>query len=168
MNWENWSEGLPFLSSIEKLILFNDKLIAATTNGLWVRDTSGTITETQTTKNGLPEKFILYQNYPNPFNPSTKIKFTIPTPPSSSPLAKGRTEVGFVNLIVYDVLGNVVATLVNEEKPPGEYEVEFSSKGLTRLPDGQVNQTHTISSGIYFYQLKAGSFVKTNKMLLLK
>ncbi len=69
--------------------------------------------------------FKLEQNYPNPFNPSTKIKFTIPTPPESSPLSKGRTEEGFVSLKVYDVLGNEIATLVNEELSPGEYEVTF-------------------------------------------
>jgi len=101
-----------------------------------------------------PNEFSLSQNYPNPFNPSTKIKFTIPTPPVSSPLVKGRTKEGFVSLKVYDVLGNEVATLVNEEKPSGEYEVEFRAEGLP--------------SGIYFYQLRAGDFTKTQKMVLLR
>jgi len=73
----------------------------------------------------LKSDFILYQNYPNPFNPSTKIKFTIPTSPSSSPLTKGRNEVGFVTLKVYDILGNEVATLVNEYKTAGNYEIDF-------------------------------------------
>ena len=98
--------------------------------------------------------YILLQNYPNPFNPSTKIKYSIPTPPVSSPLVKGRTKEGFVSLKVYDVLGNEVATSVNEEKPAGTYEVEFNGTGLT--------------SGIYFYQLQAGAFVETKKMILLK
>jgi len=102
--------------------------------------------------------FSLSQNYPNPFNPSTKIKFTVPTPPTSSPLAKGRTEEGFVTLKVYDVLGNEIVTLVNEEKQAGEYEVEFNTESNIRHP----------ASGIYFYQLKAGSFVETKKMILLK
>lgn len=100
------------------------------------------------------ESFYLSQNYPNPYNPSTKIKFTIPTPPSSSPLVKGRNELGFVSLKVYDVLGNEIATLVNEQKPAGEHTVYFDG---TNLP-----------SGIYFYQLKSGNFVETKKMLLLK
>jgi len=83
----------------------------------------------------------LHQNYPNPFNPSTIIKFRI-------------SEFGIVNFKVYDVLGNEVATLVEEEKPAGEYEVEFNGDGLT--------------SGIYFYQLKFRDFIQTKKMILLK
>ena len=101
-----------------------------------------------------PTEFVLEQNYPNPFNPVTKIKFTIATPPSSSPLIKGRNEVGFVSLKVYDILGKEVATLVNEEKSAGIYEVDFNANGL--------------SSGVYFYQLRSGDFVQTNKMILLR
>ncbi len=85
--------------------------------------------------------FQLEQNFPNPFNPATNIKFRI-------------AEFGFTILKVYDVLGNEVATLVNEEKPAGEYEVIFSGDGLP--------------SGIYFYRLTTGSFSETRKMLLLK
>jgi hypothetical protein len=106
----------------------------------------------------LVSNFILEQNYPNPFNPSTKIKFTIPTPPESSPLAKGRTEEEFVTLKVYDVLGNEIATLVNEELFRGEYEVEFSRNLINQV----------LTSGIYFYQLTAGGFIQTKKMILLK
>jgi len=89
----------------------------------------------------------LRQNYPNPFNPTTKIKFRI-------------ADFGFVNLKVYDILGNEIATLVNEEKQPGIYEVEFNSVGTSR--------DLSLPSGIYFYQLRAGQFVETKKMLLLK
>ena len=96
-------------------------------------------------------KFNLHQNYPNPFNPSTTIKFTIPS-------VETTRRVVFTTLKVYDVLGNEVATLVNEEKQPGVYEVEFSlSSGIRNL-----------ASGIYFYQLKAGSFIDTKKMILAK
>jgi len=107
-----------------------------------------------------PLKFSLEQNYPNPFNPVTTIKYTIPTPPSSSPLAKGRNEVGFVTLKVYNVLGKEIATLVNEEKPAGSYEVKFNS----------VETLHATSlpSGVYFYQLRAGDYNETKKMILLK
>jgi hypothetical protein len=106
------------------------------------------------TSNNYPTEFQLFQNYPNPFNPSTKIKFTIPTPPVSSPLVKGRTKEGFVTLKVYDILGNEIAILVNEFKPAGSYEVEFDASDLP--------------SGIYMYQLKSESFVQTRKMILMK
>ena len=85
--------------------------------------------------------FRLFQNYPNPFNPSTKIYYHI-------------AQTGFVKLAVYDILGNEVETLVNEEKPIGSYKVNFDATGL--------------SSGIYFYKLQAGDFVQTKKMILLK
>ncbi len=98
--------------------------------------------------------FELEQNYPNPFNPKTKIRFTIPTAPASSPLVKGRTEEGLVTLIVYDILGNEIGTLVNDQRPSGTYEIEFDGKQLT--------------SGIYFYQLKAGSVISTKKFVLIK
>jgi hypothetical protein len=90
------------------------------------------------------ELFFLMQNYPNPFNPTTTISYQIP-------------EKGFVTLKVYDVLGNEVATLVNEESATGgagSYEVEFNATGLP--------------SGIYFYQLRTGEFIETKKMILLK
>jgi len=85
--------------------------------------------------------FQLYQNYPNPFNPTTTITYQIP-----------QTE--FITLKVYDILGREVATLVNEEKPAGSYEVQFTGNGLT--------------SGIYFYQLKVGVFTEAKKMILLR
>jgi hypothetical protein len=101
------------------------------------------------------QQFSLEANYPNPFNSSTIIKFTIPTSPQSPPYQGGKTKQGwFVQLKVYDVLGNEVATLVNEEKPAGSYEVEFDSDGLT--------------SGIYFYQLRGGIYIETKKMVLMK
>jgi poly(3-hydroxybutyrate) depolymerase len=89
----------------------------------------------------VPDKFSLSQNYPNPFNPATSIRFRI-------------ADFGFVSLKVYDLLGREVATLVNEEKPAGSYEVSFDASQL--------------SSGVYIYRLTAGSFSATNKMTLLK
>ena len=105
-----------------------------------------------------PIKFELMQNYPNPFNPSTKIKFTIPS--ADSPLLGGARG-GYVTLKVYDILGNQVATLVDEIKPSGTYEVEFSAK------DGLASGIG-YASGVYFYQLRAGSFMETRKMQLLR
>ncbi|MBK6914159.1 MAG: T9SS type A sorting domain-containing protein [Ignavibacteriales bacterium] len=97
-----------------------------------------------------PTEFSLGQNYPNPFNPTTKIKYTIPTVTLS--LSKGDI---YVTLKVYDILGNEVATLVNEPQQPGTYEVEFN-----------VGQAISLSSGVYYYQLRSGGFVETKKMIL--
>ena len=103
----------------------------------------------------LPEKFYLAQNYPNPFNPTTTIKYSIAT---SSPLAKGRTEEGFVTLKIYDVLGREITTLVNKKQSPGTYTVTFNARSAAgELP-----------SGIYFYRLKTGNFSETKKMILLR
>jgi hypothetical protein len=92
-------------------------------------------------KRTLPNKFELFQNYPNPFNPSTKISW--------------QSSVGsWQTLKIYDVLGNEVATLVNEYRDAGNYETEFKAEKL--------------SSGVYYYQLRAGNFVQTKKMIYLK
>jgi hypothetical protein len=95
-----------------------------------------------------PIDFCLFQNCPNPFNPSTKIRFTV-------------SDFGFVNLRIYDVLGLQIATLVNEEKKPGTYEVEFDASNL-------LNGKAGLSSGVYFYTLRVSDFVETKKMLLLR
>ena len=103
----------------------------------------------------LPEEFRLYQNYPNPFNPSTNIKYSIPNVTLSGALSTGRQEEGSrVVLKVFDILGNKVATLVDEYKPSGSYDVDFNASSL--------------SSGVYFYTLRSGSFFQTKKMILLR
>jgi len=89
----------------------------------------------------LPASFKLFQNYPNPFNPATSIKYTV-------------SSIMNVRLTVYDILGREVAILVNEEKFPGSYEVKFNASHL--------------SSGTYFYVLRAGNFSETKKMILMK
>ncbi len=101
--------------------------------------------------------FHLYQNYPNPFNPITKIKFSIPQ--THNPLLGG-TRGRLTTLKVYDILGNEVATLFNEPKEPGIYEVEFSV--------GSSGNASNLSSGVYFYTLRAGEFISSKKMILLK
>jgi hypothetical protein len=100
----------------------------------------------ETISSNIPGEFKLLQNFPNPFNPSTTIRFSIPQPQ-------------LVTIKVYDVLGNVITSIVNEELPAGEYKIEF---------DGHSDEGQNLSSGVYFYQLKAGDFVTTKKMLLLK
>jgi hypothetical protein len=106
-----------------------------------------------------PKVFELSQNYPNPFNPTTKIKYRIPLSPTLLKRENGGTLEGFVTLKVYDILGKEIATLVNEEKSAGVYEVEFIV-GQDSSPE--------IASGVYFYQLKAGEFIKTKKFILLR
>jgi parallel beta-helix repeat protein len=99
-----------------------------------------------------PSGFILYQNYPNPFNPTTTIRFTIPFV-IATPLERGKQS-QLVTLKVYDILGNEIATLIDEEKSAGEHSIVFDASSL--------------SSGIYFYQLKAGSLIRTKSMVLIK
>jgi hypothetical protein len=94
----------------------------------------------------IPDKFALYQNYPNPFNPETKIKFDIPS--------NVRRETSDIKLIIYDILGKEIATLVNESLQPGTYEVTFDASNL--------------SSGMYFYRLTASEYTNTKKLILLK
>jgi hypothetical protein len=100
---------------------------------------------------GIPGTFSLSQNYPNPFNPTTKISYSIPH--SSNVVIK-----------VFDILGNEIGTLVDEEKPAGSYEVEFSAIGGS----GGGGDAYNLSSGIYFYKLQAGNVVETKKMVLMK
>lgn len=88
-----------------------------------------------------PNEFRLEQNYPNPFNPSTRIQYQL-------------SNSSQVSLKVYDVLGNERATLLNEHKPAGSYEVDFNAQEL--------------SSGIYFYKMQSGSFIETKKMILIR
>ena len=128
-----------------------------------VRSINPVITTIASSTNDI-EEFHLSQNYPNPFNPVTKIKYQIPLGFAASPFSKGGIGGGFVSLKIYDVLGNEVATLVNEEKQSGTYEVEFSAKGGSTSG----GNAYSLPSGIYFYQLKAGNFVETKKMILLK
>ncbi|HSW55229.1 MAG TPA: T9SS type A sorting domain-containing protein, partial [Ignavibacteriaceae bacterium] len=89
----------------------------------------------------LPVAYSLEQNYPNPFNPSTTIRYQIP-------------KEGMVTLKVYDILGAEVATLVNEEKIAGRYEVNFNASSL--------------ASGVYIYRLNVNDYVSVKKMVLLK
>lgn len=102
---------------------------------------AGVATEHQPVSVRMPYQFSLDQNYPNPFNPTTTIRYQL-------------AEAGAVQLKLYDVLGRVVATLVNERQEAGQYETRFNASSL--------------SSGIYFYTIRAGNKIATKKMMLLK
>jgi predicted GH43/DUF377 family glycosyl hydrolase len=142
----SWDYGRIETGSIlfkdDELKIYYDGSGAATGNmgriGFATRPFTPVSVEDETT---LPTEFTLEQNYPNPFNPSTKIKYSIP-------------QISQVVVKVFDVLGNEIETLVNEDKPAGTYELIWNAADL--------------SSGVYFYQFKSGSFIKTKKMILLK
>jgi hypothetical protein len=139
-NWTEISTGLPD-AYINSLTVNTDGYIFAGTLNHGVYRSSESTTSIENDNINSPATFALEQNYPNPFNPSTSIQYRV-------------SNNSQVSIKVYDVLGNEVATLVNEQKPVGTYEVKFNAAGL--------------SSGIYLYKLQAGSMVETKKMLLLK
>jgi hypothetical protein len=114
-----------------------------------VWDFKTSVTGIKPISSAIPLNYKLYENYPNPFNPSTKIKFSIPLSPLSE-----RGVGGFVTLIIYDLLGREVITLVNEQLNPGTYEVTFDGSAL--------------SSGLYFYRITSGDFTDVKKMMLIK
>jgi len=124
-------------------LTFNNNYIFAGTslNGSWRRPLSEVITDVLNLDDVGIKDFVLHQNFPNPFNPSTKIKYSIP-------------QKSNVVIKVFDVLGNEMETLVNEEKEQGVHTVSFDASEL--------------SSGIYFYRIQAGSFIETKKMILIK
>jgi hypothetical protein len=130
-------------------VFFTDALNGWTVgnNGTILHTTNGGVSFVEEEQiDELPKEFLLSNNYPNPFNPSTKIKYSIPP--------VGTQRAVSVQIKVFDVLGNEIETLVNEEKPTGTYELTWNAE---QLP-----------SGVYFYQLKAGDYISTKKMLLLK
>ncbi len=94
----------------------------------------------------IPVKFALYQNYPNPFNPVTIIKFDLPK----------RSD---VKLVIYNVLGQEVKTLLNETKDSGRFEIKW---------DGRNNYNNVVASGLYIYRIKSGEFTQSKKMILLR
>ena len=132
-------------NSLETFLNFNS---AGMTNELSNKKAVGSlsnsiisITVTDVENPEIPTEYKLHQNYPNPFNPSTIIEYSLP-------------EKNIVEIKLYDLLGREVRTLVNKEKVAGNYKVDFNAIGL--------------STGVYFYRIKAGSFIKTKKMLLLR
>ncbi len=130
----------PSISAVQGnvFVVWKDSPLGGTSEVIFRRYTSPMSVDNETNP---PTDFILSQNYPNPFNPTTIIKYQI-------------SELNFVTLKVYDVLGNEIALLVNEEKPIGTHKIEFNASALP--------------SSIYFYRLQAGSFVETKKMVLMK
>lgn len=119
---------------------------AAGDNGRIIKTTTGGVLGIKPISGIVPESYMLYQNYPNPFNPNTKIKFDIPS--------AGQRHAFDVRIIIYDILGREIATLVNETLQPGTYEVEWDGSNYT--------------SGIYFYKLISDDYIQSRRMVLLK
>jgi photosystem II stability/assembly factor-like uncharacterized protein len=129
------AHNIEFLNdSIGFILCCNSKIFFTENNG-------GIVTSVETKKANVVSKYKLNQNYPNPFNPTTKISYQIPT--SSN-----------VKITIYDLLGNEVAEIINENKNAGYYEVDFEANNL--------------SSGVYFYQIATGNFIQSKKMILLR
>ncbi len=130
---------------INSLFVNNDYIYCGTWGeGLWKIKLSDIITDVEEKTASI--EFALAQNYPNPFNPNTSIEYSVPR--------DSKSAWSNVKLIVYDILGNEVAVLVNEQKSAGKYKVNFDAGNL--------------SSGIYFYKINTGDFIQTRKMMLIK
>jgi hypothetical protein len=137
--WRPISEGLSD-QSVASHAVEGSYLFALTSSGVWKRPLTEIVSITSG-QGDLPQRFVLEQNYPNPFNPSTTIQYAFP-------------RRSHVMLSVYNTLGQLVTTLVNSEEQSGYHEVKFDASNL--------------ASGVYFYRLQAGSFVKTMKCLLIR
>jgi type IX secretion system substrate protein len=107
----------------------------------YLNSTIFTMTSIESIEEILPDSYMLYNNYPNPFNPTTAISFQL-------------SAVSDVKLSIYDMNGKKVATLINDNKPAGYYELNWDASNF--------------SSGIYFYRLQAGDFIDTKKMVFMK
>jgi hypothetical protein len=139
-SWSPFNDGLPRLS-MSSLAISDTYIYAGVVGGLWRRPLSETATSVPGPASVVPGRFALEQNYPNPFNPTTMIRYALP----------GRAHVA---LTVYNTLGQCIASLVNETEEAGNHVVRFEGSGL--------------ASGVYFYRLRAGDFVETKRLLLIK
>lgn len=145
-NWINKNEGIVNASFVS-IFAYNNFVYAGGfsnppnyTNVLWRRPLNE-FTKINSISTNIPKNYFLFQNYPNPFNPSTTIRYELP-----------KNE--FVKLVIFDLLGNEIETLVNEKQTAGTYEITFDASQY--------------SSGVYFYKLRTENFSVTKKMLLIK
>jgi hypothetical protein len=140
ITWIQRSEGIENRTVLSLCIFLNFMFAGTSQAGIWVRPV-GQVTGIKPVSNEIPKQYNLNQNYPNPFNPSTKISFNLP-------------KTSFVKMVVYDITGKEVETLVNEQLNAGSFEVDFNASKL--------------SSGVYFYRITAEGFTAVKKMILTK
>ena len=139
-NWTTLNTGLTE-TNILTLRIDNDGYLFAGSASGYIFKSNQIISDFSESTTELPKSFNLFQNYPNPFNPSTSIRFSVPQ----------RTQ---VQLKVYDIIGCEITTLINEELEAGSYDISFNADG--------------ISTGVYIYQLKAGTYINSKKMMLVR
>ena len=140
-NWVQENSGLPY-DDIEAIVINNTRIFAgAKYDGLYVRSLSEMVSMEQDTSENITMDYYLAQNYPNPFNPSTTISYVIP-------------KQEMVQLKIFDITGREIIELINEVEEQGKHEISFEA---SKQP-----------SGIYYYRIKAGNFVLTKKMILIK
>ena len=137
--WNDFDSGLIY-DDVNRLAISESHLFASVNYGGVFRKLNST-TSVYETQNDIPASFDLAQNYPNPFNPNTSIEYSVPS-----------NE--YVSLKVYDILGNEIVTLVNEQKEAGNYEVNFDASNFV--------------SGVYIYRLTLGNKYLSKKMILIK
>lgn len=146
-NWEILGDNLPIVVVNDMKIHPTENYLAIGTHGRGMYKMNlEPLTNNKKVKKNLPETFSLSQNYPNPFNPTTVIEYSVPHTINDN--------FSSLKLIIYDVLGNEIKTLINKKQKPGNYKVTFDAGKL--------------SSGIYYYNLSSESFSITKKMVLLK
>jgi len=139
--WTNASAGLPDVHVRSLAVCGTDIFAGTGYEGVWRRPLSEMITSVHLLPGEQAQEFSLDQNYPNPFNPSTTIRYGLP-------------KRSHVTLTVLNILGQPVATLSQGEQEAGYHEVRFEGSGL--------------SSGVYLYRMRAGSYTETKKLLLLR
>jgi ligand-binding sensor domain-containing protein len=142
-NGTSWTAVNTGLASdiVSSLAVSGTNLFAGTNGGVWRRPLSEMITSVEVISSLIPSCFDLKQNYPNPFNPSTTIEFSVPM-------------TAFVSLKVFDALGRDVATLLSEQFSAGTYSTQWNAEG--------------VPSGVYFYQLQAGAFIHSKRLIVLR
>jgi hypothetical protein len=142
INYDSYNSPLPDLWINSLLIDANGNLLVGTEGGgLVIYKEGGIVINVEKDDFTITDNYFLFQNYPNPFNPITKIKYSL-------------NVSTFIRLNIYDILGREVATLVNEKQKPGNYEITWNAIAYP--------------SGVYFCELRAGSFLSVKKMMLVK